>query len=149
MAAGYGNAPGIQDLVFKLRAQFRETVCPVGIGSVGSGGIQHCHPVIFNEAHRFHGRSIGQAQKRHITAVQRLFSGFGIFSHFIGQCHQLQILPGREPLIDPQSGGTGAAINKDSFHVSYFPCFMRKYTHIILNMQPLYIHIQENAILIH
>ena len=118
VAAGVSDALGFPDGPSVGAGQFREAVGPGVIGTVGRGGIDDGGMAVFDEGNRFHSGFVGKAQKCDVRQIEHLAAGIGIFAQFLAEDQQFDIFAAAEPLIDPQSGGAGAAVNKNLGHAS-------------------------------
>ena len=124
MAAGNRNAFGGDDFLKECRGKFRETICPLIVGAVRRGGIQHHYIRIFDHGDCFPGGIIRQTEKCDIAGVEHLPAPWRIFAVFFGKKHQFDVFALLEPLIDPKTGSPGLPVNK------YFCCH---FFHLLLN----------------
>ena len=80
VAAGDCGPCGVRDLFAEIRAQLRESVRPVGVSAVRSGGVDNARIAALGEGNRFLCGGVRQAEKREIRAVNELSALLGILA---------------------------------------------------------------------
>ena len=145
-----GNKPGgvapwhcdpfpLRNLQSVAPGQFRESVCPSFLRPVGCGGIDHSHPVIFDQPHRLSCRIIRQTQKGNIRLVDQPLSLFYILTLVRVNGKQLHILSFFKSFVDPKACGAFPPVNKNFYlhHASSSaPLFLNNHTLTYLKSQP-------------
>ena len=94
------------------RMQFRQSVFPTGGDPMGGAGVNQPGSGIGNPPGRRCCGVIRQAKNGDLRFQEAGLPFLGIAPQFRGQGQQFQIRPPGQPLVDPQAGGSGMAVNK-------------------------------------
>ena len=113
IAAGVGDILGLADGRALARFQLRQTVGPAGGNPVGGAGVNQAGIRLLNPLGNLHRGVIGQAENRHVGLQNLAAAFFRIAPQILGQGQQFHILPRRHPLMNPQAGGAGMAVDKN------------------------------------
>jgi hypothetical protein len=81
---------------------------------MGGARVENAHVRLLDPLHRIPGGIVGEAEHDDVRAVQRLPSGAGILAALPLQGDQRKIIPRPEPLVDPEAGRSGVAVDEDA-----------------------------------